>query len=814
VEPVISLPFFASDFASDFPLNIFMAVCLAFLALIVHVLAQDNTDVVQLSLNRSLLSRRATVTYRLVSSNKNYWNVGEIQLQKGGVNVPIDPGTCSTSSTLSSGQYSCAKLFDGATTIAWTPDYSSGSDPPPYWIQWKASGDVDKLRVYQTGWEHTTATLKRSLDGGSTWEDKNVQLQKAGQWSDVTLQPLGGPAYTCKCPHGTAATGTACTKQDEHICNKCDAGYHPNGNICEENTCRCPNGDAPAGANCPTHDETKCTSCKGGYFLKNDDTCQAQMRCNDAEKGFVDSGSEITGLLKSCPITDPKLHAGKFCATGECLVQPDRYTCCRSVECTCADGKATKSAKSGGAGASLCEADDTEDCESCDAGYYLSATAGLGSQTCLQNVCTCSHGTATIATGGPSNFCAENGQHDCNTCKAGYHLNEPAAAGAQTCQANVCTCPNGVAAVAAGNAGTLCEADGTEDCSLCNAGWSLSGPSGPGLQSCEANTCSQTQLPTGDKYDTTYCKSGMTTGQSCHVSCAAGYTGGDSKYECHASGSFTGSPPNCTANKCNDDAGAKMFTRNMVTNNCTNATTNKQCTATCNNGYTGKSQTYECTASGFVGVAMECNPDPCDASHDVANGKSGTCTTTLESGGECKIECDQGYHREGVTYCLAGTLQSVAKCEPTPCDASEPPKHGTAGDCSAELASGSTCKPNCEEGYTLSGPSRCLEGALDAATCQANLQCHLVYTKACQNTFGYWSDEPQHLDYPGCETFCNIVNSKSDVEIFGCELAAVPGEARATTGKWCFAHSTPCVIIHDAGDNAAAKCVPFAANDN
>ena len=48
----------------------------------------------------------------------------------------------------------------------------------------------------------------------------------------------------------------------------------------------------------------------------------------------------------------------------------------------------------------------------------------------------------------------------------------------------------------------------------------------------------------------------------------------------------------------------------------------------------------------------------------------------------------------------------------SPCDASSPPANGTVGDCTSELASGSTCQPTCNQGYAVSGPSVCENGVL------------------------------------------------------------------------------------------------------
>ena len=65
-------------------------------------------------------------------------------------------------------------------------------------------------------------------------------------------------------------------------------------------------------------------------------------------------------------------------------------------------------------------------------------------------------------------------------------------------------------------------------------------------------------------------------------------------------------------------------------------------------------------------------------------------------------------HADGV-----GVFQAVH-----PCDASTAPTNGGVGDCTNSLASGSTCQPECDSGYTVSGTSSCSSfGTLTAATC-------------------------------------------------------------------------------------------------
>jgi hypothetical protein len=305
----------------------------------------------------------------------------------------------------------------------------------------------------------------------------------------------------------------------------------------------------------------------------------------------------------------------------------------------------------------------------------------------------------------------------------------------------------------------------------------------------------------------TGCQRSITTGQTCLIGCAAGYSGTDIVWECKASG-LTGNKPNCEAQTCENKTGTKMFTSHVATTNCTAAKTGDTCVAHCNSGYSGTSQTYTCDSTGFTGEAMKCKADPCDASHAVDNGDSGDCTENLASGRFCTINCNAGFTRQGVTDCVAGTLRNTAKCEPNPCDASEPPKYGLAGDCTSNLKSGATCQPTCTAGYTVSGTSSCDKGQLTAATCKADLQCHLVYKQNCVTQYGYWSDKAEHLNYPGCEHFCNSMYLAHKT-IKGCELAAVTSAERNSVGNWCFAHEEPCSPGNSDG-MAAADCVTLA----
>ena len=95
-----------------------------------------------------------------------------------------------------------------------------------------------------------------------------------------------------------------------------------------------------------------------------------------------------------------------------------------------------------------------------------------------------------------------------------------------------------------------------------------------------------------------------------------------------------------------------------------------------------------------------------------ASSTSGSYTTTS---GEMDVGTHYFYCGIG-THCANGMYVTVNVIG-TPCDASAAPTNGAVGTCTSTLASGSTCQPTCNTGYTVSGTSSCLAGTFTTAEC-------------------------------------------------------------------------------------------------
>ena len=113
--------------------------------------------------------------------------------------------------------------------------------------------------------------------------------------------------------------------------------------------------------------------------------------------------------------------------------------------------------------------------------------------------CTCPNGTPTVFDGSAGTLCDTNTQVDCSACNTGYTISAtPAAGSAQTCNVNTCTCPGGIATIVSGSGATLCDIV-TEDCSSCNAGYTISATAVAGsAQTCVAKSCVATEVANSD----------------------------------------------------------------------------------------------------------------------------------------------------------------------------------------------------------------------------------------------------------------------------------------------------------------------------
>ena len=128
----------------------------------------------------------------------------------------------------------------------------------------------------------------------------------------------------------------------------------------------------------------------------------------------------------------------------------------------------------------------------------------------------------------------------------------------------------------------------------------------------------------------------------------------------------------------------------------------------------------------------------------IALGSYHSCALLTDELAKCWGNNDSGQLGDG-SQTSSSTPVSVIDT----CDASGAPSNGGVGDCADSLASGSTCQPTCNSGYTVSGTSSCSAGTLTMATCAAipAMLRALPQTEAwaTAQTLWQWVNLPAHV---------------------------------------------------------------------
>jgi hypothetical protein len=362
----------------------------------------------------------------------------------------------------------------------------------------------------------------------------------------------------------------------------------------------------------------------------------------------------------------------------------------------------------------------------CDEGYTLSqptsCTAGqLKASVCIPNDCEVDSKTMTSAnaTAGDCPPILEHGETCTPQCNVGHTI-DSRASGSASCTAgklafSKCT-PSSCQIIAPehGNVGN-CPAvmeDGRSCSFNCNSGFKVTGPAlttcSEGVlkaQSCEPISCPNVTPPLHGRWGTCQANKPLLHGESCTPECNDGYSL-SKPYEC-VDGTLSVST--CIPKLCKHIAAPK----NGTIGDCSNELkTGDTCTPTCNDGY-ALSGPIVCSLGNFT--APICIPNECKV---VApkNGTIGNCTSTLADGERCEPKCNDGYFPSSLgAYCNVGVFTSPT-CIPKSC-AMIIPEKGGMGDCPNELSDLQSCTPSCQRGYTLSGQTSCQKGTLGRSVC-------------------------------------------------------------------------------------------------
>jgi hypothetical protein len=187
----------------------------------------------------------------------------------------------------------------------------------------------------------------------------------------------------------------------------------------------------------------------------------------------------------------------------------------------------------------------------------------------------------------------------------------------------------------------------------------------------------------------------------------------------------------------------------------------------------------------------------------------------MEAGTTCSPRCDKGYVVSGVTTCSdLGVLvpaTCIAEDKAPDCDASAPPENGSVGDCTDSLASGSSCQPDCDDGFEADGTSKCYAGVFEAATC---------VEQTCEAGTTAYGDEcfpnSPESGFAFLDEFMTLGNTPkstlttSEIELLETELGELVNQERGTGngGKAREDMTTKILYAPKTGDSSSSPEVP------
>ncbi|CAE8666735.1 unnamed protein product [Polarella glacialis] len=228
------------------------------------------------------------------------------------------------------------------------------------------------------------------------------------------------------------------------------------------------------------------------------------------------------------------------------------------------------------------------------------------------------------------------------------------------------------------------------------------------IPTCEPNPCSSDSLPTG--LDLEVNCTGLTTGESCMVSCAQGYSGAVANFTCTSQGDFSGQRPICTPQTCDDLVQGLL---EGVTHDCSGVRFGSKCGTSCAAGHslaaTSSLTELHCLWDAAVGqVTLQgaspvCEPDPCVDNFPSGESFQHDCVGVATTG-VCTVQCAPGYEGsspQNLSCAASGVLEGdTPNCTVRTCA----PRHlpGMQQGICQGLSFGDSCLTTCEDGYDAS----------------------------------------------------------------------------------------------------------------
>lgn len=225
-------------------------------------------------------------------------------------------------------------------------------------------------------------------------------------------------------------------------------------------------------------------------------------------------------------------------------------------------------------------------------------------------------------------------------------------------------------------------------------------------------------------YDVAAC-TGKRVGETCNVTCMVGFYENGAEYACGSDGLFRGAgPPNCSRKLC--DAATLPAASNVNASDCAGKVTLETCTLECDEHYTGSATAVNCQLdASFQGTAPTCSAKPCDVPASFAAAQYSHNCAAAAHGDSCAVACATGYTGASAAFgCsepnLTGTLPT---CVANVCNTGMPSGDGVnASDCQG-IRTAETCLPFCNAGFAASTPASQLTCGPDGSLSSSTLVC-------------------------------------------------------------------------------------------
>lgn len=230
---------------------------------------------------------------------------------------------------------------------------------------------------------------------------------------------------------------------------------------------------------------------------------------------------------------------------------------------------------------------------------------------------------------------------------------------------------------------------------------------------CVPEMCDVKTLPNGVGVDPEHCaKTGQRFGDTCVLSCRAGFVGEATNITCSSDYKFSGGAPSCTRTACIIPA----FVDSTMIHDCNDRYVDDTCSVLCAPGYEGTAGTYTCRSTGAFDPSTPpvCNPKPCSGGLPFGMGINISDCSGRVTNETCSLKCNAGYNIvSGSTadfHCLKSGFfdGSTFECEPARCgdlsaESGYRPQDGVANSC-ADLRYLETCSAWCDDGWDITGP--------------------------------------------------------------------------------------------------------------